>query len=110
MRGLETAFWGTLGADPELKTGKSGKPFATFNVAVTVGHADDGKDVTQWVTARWPGLKMAVASHTAAFSSAGTPLPEILTGAFLAFSVSQKQRIFSGGEEKADFCARQGEP
>ena len=49
MRGLETAFWGTLGADPELKTGKSGKPFATFNVAVTVGHADDGKDVTQWV-------------------------------------------------------------
>jgi single stranded DNA-binding protein len=46
-RGIETAFWATLGKDPELKTSKSGKPFATFNVAVTVGHADDGKD--QWV-------------------------------------------------------------
>jgi hypothetical protein len=28
---------------------KSGKPFATMNVAVTVGQSDDGKDATQWV-------------------------------------------------------------
>jgi single-strand DNA-binding protein len=49
MRGIESAFWGTLGADPELKTSKSGNPFANFNVAVTVGHTDDGKDVTAWV-------------------------------------------------------------
>jgi len=48
-RGIETAFWGTLGKDPELKTSKTGNPFATMNVAVTVGHADDGKDATQWV-------------------------------------------------------------
>ena len=49
MRGIETAFWGTLAADPELKTSKSGKPFSTFSVAVTIGHADDGKDVSQWL-------------------------------------------------------------
>lgn len=48
MRGIETAFWGTLGADPELKA-SSGKPFATMNVAVTVGQADDGKDASQWI-------------------------------------------------------------
>jgi single stranded DNA-binding protein len=49
VRGLEVAFWGTLGGDPELKISKSEKRFAVFNVAVTVGHDDDGKDVTQWV-------------------------------------------------------------
>ena len=49
MRGIETAFWGTLGKDPELKTSKTGNPFATMNVAVTVGQSDDGKDATQWV-------------------------------------------------------------
>jgi single stranded DNA-binding protein len=49
MRGIETAFWGVLGKDPELKTSKTGNAFATMNVAVTVGKADDGKDVSQWV-------------------------------------------------------------
>jgi single-strand DNA-binding protein len=49
MRGIETAFWGVLAKDPELRTSKSGKPFATMNVAVTIGSSDDGKDVTQWV-------------------------------------------------------------
>ena len=48
---------------------------------------------------------MAVASHTAALGFAGTPLPEILKGAFLALLWSQKRRIFCGSEEKADFCA-----
>jgi single stranded DNA-binding protein len=49
VRGIEAAFWGVLGKDPELKTSKTGKAFATMNVVVTVGEADDGKDVSQWV-------------------------------------------------------------
>lgn len=66
MRGIETAFWGTLGADPELKTSKGGNPFAIFNVAVTVGHADDGKDVTQWLRAACFGrVAEEIAAHTA---------------------------------------------
>ncbi len=48
-RGIETAFWGTLGKDPELKTSKTGNPFTTMNVVVTVGTSDDGKDVGQWL-------------------------------------------------------------
>ncbi len=49
MRGIETAFWGVLGKDPELKTSKGGNPFASMNVVITVGKANDGKDVSQWV-------------------------------------------------------------
>lgn len=48
-RGIETAFWGVLGKDPELKTSKTGNPFATMNVVVTVGASDDGRDVSQWL-------------------------------------------------------------
>jgi single-strand DNA-binding protein len=48
-RGLETAFWGVLGKDPELKTSKAGTPYAGMNVVVTVGKADDGKDISQWL-------------------------------------------------------------
>jgi single stranded DNA-binding protein len=48
-RGIECAFWGTLGADPELKVGKSGKLFAAMSVVVTVGQSDDGKDIGQWI-------------------------------------------------------------
>lgn len=51
MRGIETAFWGTLGRDPELKTSRAGKPFCGLALAVTVGKTDDGKDITQWVRA-----------------------------------------------------------
>jgi single stranded DNA-binding protein len=49
MRGIETAFWGTLGSDPELKVSKNGKLFASFPVVVTVGQSDDGKDIGQWI-------------------------------------------------------------
>jgi single stranded DNA-binding protein len=49
VRGIEAAFWGTLGKDPELKTSKTGTRFATMNAVVTVDQANDGKDVTQWV-------------------------------------------------------------
>jgi single-strand DNA-binding protein len=49
VRGIETAFWGTLGGDPELRTSKSGKTYCAMSVAVTVGHDEDGKDVTQWL-------------------------------------------------------------
>jgi single-strand DNA-binding protein len=48
-RGIECAFWGALGRDPELKTSKAGTPYAGMNVVVTVGAADDGKDVSQWL-------------------------------------------------------------
>jgi single-strand DNA-binding protein len=48
-RGLETAFWGTLGKDPELKTSKAGTPYAGMNVVVVTGTTDDGKDVSQWL-------------------------------------------------------------
>lgn len=51
MRGLECAFWGVLGKDPELKTSKGGAPYTGMNIAVTVGKSDDGKDVSQWVRA-----------------------------------------------------------
>ena len=42
MRGIEAAFWGVLGNDPELKTSKSGKAFAEMSVFVTVGQDDNG--------------------------------------------------------------------
>ena len=48
-RGIECAFWATLGKDPSLRTSKTGNPFATMNVVITVGTADDGKDVSQWL-------------------------------------------------------------
>jgi single-stranded DNA-binding protein len=48
-RGIESAFWGVLGKDPELKTSKTGNPFTTMNAVVTVGTSDDGKDVSQWI-------------------------------------------------------------
>jgi single-stranded DNA-binding protein len=49
-RRIETAFWATLGKDPELRTSKTGNPFATMHVVVTVGtSSDDGKDVSQWL-------------------------------------------------------------
>ena len=49
MRGLEVAAWGQLGADPELRTSKAGKPFCSMSVAVTTGADDDGKPVSTWV-------------------------------------------------------------
>jgi single-strand DNA-binding protein len=51
MRGIESAFWGTLGRDPELRTSRAGKPYCILNLAVVSGKTDDGKDVTQWVRA-----------------------------------------------------------
>ena len=49
MRGIECAFWGVLGKDPELKTSEDRQPVQTMNVVVTVGQSDDGKDVSQWL-------------------------------------------------------------
>ncbi len=44
MRSIETAFWGALGVDPELKTGKSARlvqdptpPFRGFLLQRTAG-------------------------------------------------------------------------
>ena len=44
MRGIESAFWGVLGKDPELKQGKTGKPYCNFGCSVTVG-----QDENQWL-------------------------------------------------------------
>jgi single-strand DNA-binding protein len=51
MRGIETAFWGTLGRDPELKTSRAGKPYCAMNLAVTTGTTEDARDITTWVRA-----------------------------------------------------------
>jgi single-strand DNA-binding protein len=49
MRGIETAFWGVIGKDPELKQSKGGTPYLNMGIAVTIGEGDDGKTATQWV-------------------------------------------------------------
>lgn len=49
MRGIETAFEGVLGREPELRTSKTGKAFATLAIAVTTGQVEDGADLTTWV-------------------------------------------------------------
>jgi single-strand DNA-binding protein len=49
MLGIETAFWGVLGNAPELKTSRSGKPFAQMSIVVAVGQDEDGKDLSQWL-------------------------------------------------------------
>jgi single-stranded DNA-binding protein len=50
-RGIEAAFTGVLSRDPELRTSKTGKPFASLNLGVVVGQTDDGKDHIQWLRA-----------------------------------------------------------
>jgi single-strand DNA-binding protein len=45
MRGIECAFWATIGQDIELKTSKAGKPYVSFSAVVTMGQ---GEDVSQW--------------------------------------------------------------
>lgn len=43
ITGIEAAFIGTVGRDPELRTSKAGKPWLALSVAVGDG------DATQWV-------------------------------------------------------------
>src|SRR5208337_2077577 len=63
-RGIECAFWGALGKDPELKTSKTGNPFTTMNVVVPVGTSDEGKDVGQWLRVACFGeIATAIASR-----------------------------------------------
>ena len=49
MRGIEAACWGQIGSAIDLRTSKSGRPFANFNLAVVVGQDEDGKQLTQWL-------------------------------------------------------------
>lgn len=49
MRGLECAFEGVLGRDPELRQSKAGKPFASLALAVVTGKGEEGGDLTTWV-------------------------------------------------------------
>jgi single stranded DNA-binding protein len=44
VKGIESAFWGVLGKDPELREGKSGKQYCNFGCGVTV----EG-EATQWI-------------------------------------------------------------
>lgn len=71
MKGIEAAFQGALGKDPELKTSKSGTPYAGLSVVVTVGKDDDGKDVGQWI--RVTCFK-ETAQHIAAAAKKGSRL------------------------------------
>jgi single-stranded DNA-binding protein len=45
MKGIQCAFTGKLGQDPELKTSKSGNPWASFHVAVD----EASEETTTWV-------------------------------------------------------------
>jgi len=67
MRGIEAAFWGTLGRDPELKQSRAGKAYCGLNVAVTTGEADSGSgnDATTWVRATCFGVVAEKISDTA---------------------------------------------
>jgi hypothetical protein len=49
LKGIECAGFGIIARLPELKTGKSGTPYCSVNVGVTVGQDEAGKDTTQWV-------------------------------------------------------------
>jgi single-stranded DNA-binding protein len=50
MKGIDCAFFGSLGNISELKTSKSGKPWAWLSVAAGTGEEDEGgRSKTQWV-------------------------------------------------------------
>jgi single stranded DNA-binding protein len=50
-RGIEAAFWGALGRDPELKTSRAGNAFCRLSVAVNAGEDGGGKSSVQWMRA-----------------------------------------------------------
>ncbi len=41
MKGIEAAFFGSLGKEPELRTAKSGKPWTSISVGVETDDVDD---------------------------------------------------------------------
>ena len=41
MKGIETAFFGVIAKETEIKTSKSGKPWASISVGVDTGDVDD---------------------------------------------------------------------
>ena len=50
MKGIEAAFFGILGKDVELRTSKSGKPWASISIMISTGDEDaDGREKMQWV-------------------------------------------------------------
>jgi single-strand DNA-binding protein len=63
-RGIETAFWGVLGKDPELRTSKTGTAYTGMNVVVVTGTTDDGKDGSQWLRVTcFKGVAEAIAAR-----------------------------------------------
>jgi single-strand DNA-binding protein len=71
MKGIECAFEGALGRDPELKTSRNGKPYAMMNIVVTVGQDADGNDIGQWLRVSVFG---PLAQDTAATARKGSKL------------------------------------
>ncbi len=50
MKGIEAAFFGSLGKDVDLRTSKSGKAWASLAIVVDTGEQDaDGRDKAQWI-------------------------------------------------------------
>ncbi len=50
MKGVECAFFGSLGREAELRTSKSGKPWASLSIMVDTGEEDaDGHGKVQWL-------------------------------------------------------------
>ena len=50
MKGIEAGFFGSLGREVELRTSKSGKPWASLLIAVETGEEDaDGHTKAQWI-------------------------------------------------------------
>jgi hypothetical protein len=45
MKGIQCAFTGKLGQDPELKTSKAGNPWVSFSVAID----EVSEETTTWV-------------------------------------------------------------
>ncbi|MGA7323429.1 MAG: single-stranded DNA-binding protein [Rhodomicrobium sp.] len=50
MKGIEAAFFGGLGREVDLRTSKSGKPWASLSIMVETGEEDaDGHAKAQWI-------------------------------------------------------------
>jgi single stranded DNA-binding protein len=49
MRGIEAATAGVLAGDVELKTSRTGKPYANLSLAIDAGQDDEGRKLTTWL-------------------------------------------------------------
>jgi single-strand DNA-binding protein len=50
MKGIEAAFFGSLGREVEIKTSKNGKPWTSLSIAIDTGEESaDGHAKPQWI-------------------------------------------------------------